>query len=448
MLAEHNPIAELIHKIQAKWIKEVSPFPHLQLVRWLYKPEEARLFEGFLQLEATPHGALPEVVVTLLTPFEGEDRHAGALYHDWMKALREDKAAQQLLTPEQLHAIEGVGAPGNGQPDASLRLLSMLRQFQQSLPGGDTPLVVALLPRSIHDLEGYRLWLIHLLKKGIPSQVTFMVFDHIGAYYLDSVVKKDPDHTKSLSVILDLDGAVSKIAKAGNPHSPQAGLNECILEMGKGVQQNSVATVDRWGERALLLTQRSGMKSLFATAHLVYAGMLFNFKQYEKIDALLQKGLQLATQGMAKEAGACKPLLIQAHGYSAASLQLQKKMTAAIAAFQRQGDTALEYQLPGLAINAYRQAYTLSKKQEPEQYPSLLQKAFDTGRQLTVEEQRTSALGMVAADLLEWYDARQRFDDMHQLDRDMKKILGDDWKETAKAGYEAAVRQATREAVT
>jgi hypothetical protein len=267
MLAEHNPIAELIHKIQTKWMKEATPFPHLKLVRWLIKPEEARLYEGFLKLESTEHGALPEMLVTMLTPFEREDNYAADLYADWMKALKADQKANQVLTVEQIAIVEAAGAPSSGQPDPDARLLKMLGLFQQQLIGGDTPFVLALLPRSIHDMEGYRLWLIRLLKKGIPAQVSLMVFDHIGAYHLDGVVKKYPEITKSLSVILDMDGAVSKIVKAGNPNAPEVKLNECILEMGKGVQQNNPAKVDEWGEKALQITQRSGQKSLFATAH-------------------------------------------------------------------------------------------------------------------------------------------------------------------------------------
>ena len=72
MLSEHNPIAELVHQIQQKWIDEASPFQNLKLVRWLIKPDEARLYEGFLKLESTEHGAIPEILVAMLTPFLNE----------------------------------------------------------------------------------------------------------------------------------------------------------------------------------------------------------------------------------------------------------------------------------------------------------------------------------------------------------------------------------------
>jgi hypothetical protein len=447
MLAEHNPIAELVHKIQSKWIKEVSPFPDLKMVRWLIKPEEARLYEGFLKLESTEHGALPEMVVTLLTPFENEYSHSSHLYNDWIKALQADQKAQQVLSPAQIAAIEGAGAPVAGAQDADGCLLAMLVRFREQLPDKTMPLVVALLPHSIHDMEGYRLWLMGLLKKGIPPLISFMIVDHIGAYYFDGVMKKYPDHTKSLSVVLDMDGAISKIAKAGNSNAPEAKLNECILEMGKGVQHNNLARIDEWGEKALLLTQRSGQKSLFATAHIVYAGMLFSFKQFDKIDGLLAKGLRLATQGLSKEAAACRPLLIQFHGYIAASNQLQKKMPAAIVGFEKQGDTAMEYALPGMAINAYRQAYTLSKKNVPEKYGDLLTKALNAGRAMPPEEQQSSQLGPVALDNLQWYELKQRWEEAKSIDQEFTALLGPQWKESAKDKHEVILPK-QREPVT
>lgn len=444
MLAEHNPIAELIHKIQSKWTKEASPFPHLKLVRWLIKPEEARLYEGFLKLESTEHGAIPEVLVTMLTPFIREDNYSLHLFNDWMKALKADKKAPQIITDEKMAAIEGAG-PQNNDHDA--QLLNMLVRFREQSIDKDMGLVVALFPHSIHDMEGFRLWLIRMLKKGIPANISFMIFDHIGAYYYDNVVKKFPEITKSLSVILDMDGAVSKIAKSGNSNAPEAKLNECILEMGKAVQHNNLAKLDEWGQKAVNITQRTGQKSLFATAHIVYAGMLFNFKQFEKVDALLAKGLHLATQGLKTEGAACRPLVIQFHGYMAASRQMQKKIPEAVAGYEKQGDAAMEYKLPGMSLNAYRQAYTLGKKGTPERYGELLEKALAAGKAMPVEEQQNSHFAVVALDVMQWHEIKQRWEEVKRIDQELTELLGPDWKQTAKNSYETQIIK-TREPVT
>ena len=82
---EHNPIAQLVNKIQQTWQEKISGRAELRFVRMLIKPEEARVYEGFCKLESSPHGRLPEVFVTQLTDFEAEDSFSGALIKDWLQ---------------------------------------------------------------------------------------------------------------------------------------------------------------------------------------------------------------------------------------------------------------------------------------------------------------------------------------------------------------------------
>jgi tetratricopeptide (TPR) repeat protein len=436
MLSEHNPIAELVHQIQKKWTDEVSPFPEFKMVRWLIKPEEARLYEGFLKLESTEHGAIHEVLVCMLSPFKSEETYSIDLINDWIKAFREDNKTQ-----EKLKAAKAVNSwnperfsPKPFFPDNTYdhQLLEMLSSFQQEMMDKSMRLVVALFPHSIHDMERYKRWLTTMLKMKIPKEITFMIFDHIGDDHFDEVFNKYPEITKSLHINLDLDGAISKISKMGDANSPEVKFRECILEMGQSLHKNDRKRLDEWGEKALLITQKSGMKSLFSTAHIVYAGMLFNFKQFDKIDALLTRGLSIAKQGLQLEGPSCKPLLIQYYGYIASSKQLQKKMDEAIYAFERQGDVAMEYQLPGMALTPYRQAYTLSKKHLSQRYDELLQKAFSVGSSMVVEEQSNSCFAAIAYDFLQWNEARQQWDEAEKIDLKLKEIFGNDWKVRAK----------------
>ena len=94
---EHNPITQLVNKIQQKWLDEISPNDHLKLVRWLIKPDQARLYEGFLRLESTPNGSLPEVTIVLLSEFEDKEMHSQRLAKDWIENFKKDTALQQAL---------------------------------------------------------------------------------------------------------------------------------------------------------------------------------------------------------------------------------------------------------------------------------------------------------------------------------------------------------------
>lgn len=434
MLAEHNPIAELIHQIQKKWTDEASPFPELKLVRWLIKPEWARLFEGFLRLESTEHGAIPEVLITLLTPFQNEYLYSRSLMKDWMQAFNDDHKTGAQFTKKNpgndWNADRFLAELSGSDPD--YQLLQIFSLFHTKMVNQQMRLVVALYPRSIESTEGFKRWLTKMLNTGIPEPITFMIFDHVGEFYFDKVFEKNPETTKSLYVNLDLDGAVKKIAKMGNPNSPEVKFRECILEMGESVQKNNLKQLQEWGEKGLQITQRSGLKGLFASAHIVYAGMLFNFKQYEKIDALLIKGLQIAKQGVKLNDVSCKPLLIQFYGYIAASKQLQKKNTEAIEAFEKQGDLAIEYQLPAMALMPYQQAYTLSRKSLPHRYEEILKKAFAAGKALSLEEQTNSSFASIASDFMQWQEGKQLWEEAKQTDNDLKIILGENWKEKAK----------------
>ena len=435
MLSEHNPIAELITQIQKKWIEEASPFPELKFLRWLIKPEEARLYEGFLKLESTEHGAIPEVLVAMLSPFKNEETYSLSLVNDWCKAYKEDKKTQEKLdakgmtntwNPETF--LAGSAAENVNHDDLFLKMIS---SFHKEMVDKSLRLVVALLPYSVYDMDGFKRWVVTMLKKEIPGEISFMIFDHIGEYYFDRLFDKYPDITKSLHVDLDLDGAVSKIAKMGNSNSPEVKFRECILEMGKSLQKNNLERLQEWGEKGLLVTQVSGLKSLYASAHIVYAGMLFNFKQFDKIDLLLTKGLVIAKQGLKLNDMSCKPLLIQFYGFIAASKQLQKQMTEAINMYEKQGDLATEYQLPAMALSPYQQAYTLSKKNMPDRYGELLQKAFSAGKSLEKEEQQYSNFAGIAHDLWEWLEGRQRWEEAQQVDDKLREIFGADWKTKA-----------------
>ena len=448
MLSEHNPIAELVHQIQQKWIEEVCPFPKLKLVRWLIKPDEARLYEGFLKLESTEHGAIPEMLVAMLTPFTSVANYPRQIIKDWANAYKNDTKTQEKIHSENIsYAWDPElfsAASETENNDCDLLLLNMLSDFQKGLPDKSMRLVVALFPHAIHDFDGFRYWLSAMLKKDLQQEISFMIFDHIGENYYDKVFEKNPDVTKTLHVNLNMDDAISKIAKMGDPNSPEVKFRECILEMGKAVQKNNQPAVDVWGEKALLATQQSGLKSMFASAHLVYAGMLFTFKKFDKIDGLLLKGLHITQQGIKLNDSACKPLIIQFYGYIAASKQLQKNMTEAIKMFEKQGDTAVAHQLPAMALTPYQQAYTLSGKKMQHLYDDLLKKAYSTGLSLKKEELANSSFNSIALDYYTWQKDRQQHSEAAETDNKLKEIFGADWKEKARqtlAQYESGAKQ-------
>ena len=91
MNTEHNPIAVLVSKIQHKWNAEVHPSNEYKLVRWIIRPEQARLYEGFLKLESSPHGSVPETFVVMLTAFNTKKNFSRELIGHWLEQYKEEK---------------------------------------------------------------------------------------------------------------------------------------------------------------------------------------------------------------------------------------------------------------------------------------------------------------------------------------------------------------------
>lgn len=202
-----------------------------------------------------------------------------------------------------------------------------------------------------------------------------------------------------------------------------------MLEMSKSTQKKDVNRLKTWGEKGLEATQRSGLKSMFASAHIVYAGMLFNFKEFDLIDELLQKGTTLAKQGLEAGDELCKPILIQSYGFQASSKQLQKKKEDAANLFCQQADTALEHGFPQQPLMAWWMAYNAIKKKDKDQYKEIVTKAYGFGSEQEKELLKSSCMPFIAADFYNINEDNREQEKCREIDEFMIELEGKNWRE-------------------
>ncbi|WP_299254530.1 hypothetical protein [uncultured Aquimarina sp.] len=434
---EHNPIAQLITTIQQKWIDEVSPNDHIQLVRWLIKPDQARLYEGFLRLESTPNGGLPDVPLVLLTAFESKETHSRKLIQDWIDTFKKDEKLQQDLDTKNLKFNWGVSEfetkLENENTDCDVLLLEMLSTFQKAMPNPQLPLTLSLYPYSVEETKDYDKWIDWLMQLGLPDKVRLMFFDYVEERYFDQLIKNHNDISTSLAVPLDLQGAINKIASAGDPNDPEVQFRQCMIEMSKSVTKKNVQRLHVWGKKGLTVTQKSGSKSAFATAHVIYAGMLFNFKEYKIIEELLQKGLAIAKQGLSGGDETCKPIIIQNYGYQASCKQLQKQKDKAADLFCKQADISIEYGFGPQALTAWWLGYNVIKKRDQKRYTDIVTKAYQFGVSLVPEMIKSTCLAYIAADYYNIVEKNREMNECDSIDIFMKEIEGEEWRSTVEA---------------
>ncbi|MFI8605653.1 hypothetical protein ACIGCP_14400 [Cellulophaga baltica] len=439
---EHNPVAQLVTEIQQKWLLEVSPNSHLQWIRWIIKSDQARLYEGFLKLESTPHGAIPDIPVVLLTPFENSNIHSKHLIRDWLDNFEKDQKTQEKIAKGQLNFNWNFQYFKTAIQDETTNfdhlLTELLKSFQEALPNSENHLTLALFPYTVQSPLDYKLWMDIILTLGLPIKTRLMVFDYEPENYLESLQIKFKSVSKSLIVPIDLEGAMKKIALTGNPNDPEVQFRQCMLEMGTSVAKNNRQRLHYWGKKGIEVTQKSGDKSSFATAHTVYAGMLFSFKEFDTIDKLLNQGLTIGKQALASGDQTAKAIVLQTYGFMASSMQLQKKLDAAADLFCKQAEVAISFQMVQQALAAYITAYTLIQKKLKKRYKEIVQQAYEFGKTLTIEQLKTSSLNIIALEYYNFSDKKIQF----SIDEFMTHLDGKDWKEklkTEQANFKAGI---------
>lgn len=428
---EHNPIAQEVNKIQQYWRKAVAGREDLRLVRMVIKPEEARLYEGFFKLESSAHGQLDEVFITHLTPFGGEDTFSAAIIKDWLETY---DASTELL---QEMETKGASLQWDATPYRNaaayqrqdVLLLQMLQSFREALPYQPRELVLVLVPRQVSDTKGLAAWLTGLLKKGIPAGIKLLVTDHVNKDYLLINDRPFPGQILSMHVPLELDKAVQRLATSGNPNDPEVNFRKCLFEMGNALKDKDIKRLHYWGQRMLDVTQKSGNKGLFATAHIAYAGMLFNFKRDPQLPLLLEKGGRIAKQGMQQGDPACLPLVIQFYGYQGAYAQIRRNFTEAIDWFLKQASFSEEHKFLPQAATAWYQAVELSRRKDSGRYHTLLELAYRAGLPMTDDEITSSVYCVLVGDYHDYVYANKLSGIVNEIEERMSRIFGKGWKE-------------------
>jgi tetratricopeptide (TPR) repeat protein len=356
---QHNPIAQIIDKMQACWLQQVQP--ETALVRWLLKAGDHRMYEGFCRLESSPHGRIDELFVFFYTPFQHAERYSRDVLENWLQEIKENQAAPGAdITRFDAEAFEKRLA-GADSCQSDILLLELMEQFRHLLAGPLRPLVLAILPKTIQSPAGMAQWINRFAQQEIPIGLRLLVFDHSSGNYWQPVFDQYPDRSVTLEMDLQLEEAIKAIATGGDPRSPDVQFRRCMYAMGEAAARKEVSTLHECGKKMLDIGAGSGQPNLHATAYITYAGMLFTFKAFDTVHPLLSKGIQLCQQAIAAGDTGIRPLLLQFYGYRAAAFQHQKDSKKAMECFLQQGREAVQYGLYAESIGAYHKAFLMAQ---------------------------------------------------------------------------------------
>ncbi len=428
MSNQHNAIAQRIDALRIKWQEKSGEYPDWKVARWLMEPSDVELYMGMLKLESSPYGRLPELFVAMFTPFDDPATFSRKLTSDWLETYDKQKEKNPELSWDIASLKDKLSLSEEEHPGDEL-LLETLHSFSQ-FSGTHEKLVLSLVPRHVRSFADYNDWLIRLHKKGLPDNVNLMLLDHTTDRHLERSIRETYPESFTLEPgDMDLKGAVEELATSGNPADPQVQFRKCLFEMSKAVSHNRPDDVHLWGERMLTVTQRTGNKTFFASAHLVYAGFLMHFKNEKKTVQLLDQGIRVVKPLASddREAGA---LLLQFYAYHGAQASMKKEYRDAFNWFMRQAETAEQTGLPEMAIGACKMAvYTAERKSKlQKEYLMAVQKGYQTGLQMSNEQLKVTEYAYLAHHYLINFEEKEPAKTEDLIKR-MTDLYGERWRE-------------------
>lgn len=430
----HNPITLAIASLQEKWQTETSDNDY-QLIRWLIKKEDLKIFNGFLHVEATSQGALEETFLILFTPFVEAHSYAYNLAKDLLALFEQElpvwddytrfQEQWELLSPEKHHEEENT------------YLLAAILQSFKKYRSEHSKLVFGLLPYAVTNERQYVDWVDKMLPL-LPEDVALMVVDDPRNEKFQRLFNKQEKERITIHATdcFNTEDVYKQLATAGNPDDPQVAFRQCVFAMGEAAQKGNKQRVYDWGEKALACTQGSGDKLLWASAHVVYAGFLFGFKSTEKINKLLDGGMNILYPLLDAEETqvAASGLLGQFYGYKAAYLNMDGDHEASILWFEKQADLFVQYKQEILSIGAFQNALFVASKHNRAKVGEIAEKAFPIGYAQEDESLGGSGFAVIAYHYLQICDEKEK----KGIDDRMQHLFGEDWKTSAKKNFASA----------
>lgn len=424
---EHNPVAIRIGKIQKIWKDKVLPYNYKYINIFAYH-EDMSMVEGFLKLEASQYGSIQAVFHIMLTPFDEANSFSYHFIKHWIEEFEKEKQKHPSLVWKNLESIKSEFLLLNkNSTESDLFLIKIIEDYRESFVP-DIPFYLGVKPSKISNIDRFAKWFEHFLPL-LPKDVAILTVDVYEKKQYGQFLSIAKEKGKNLIIpSLNMSGAYSELMTQGNPKDPQVEYRKCMLEMGKATGEKKLETLHHWGERMLKVTQSTGDRTFWASAHIIYAGFLLNFSQFDLIDKFLNKGIRIVSSEEKEES---TMLLLQFYTMKGTAYNIQNETEKAMGSFIEQITLAKEKNIPFAQIQGYQYLLMIATPSNLQNYKLHVKNAYQCGIELDDEMLKSLNFGFIADIYLEqWASESQTL--FYEMSERMERIYGEDWKNTIK----------------
>jgi hypothetical protein len=443
---EHNPITVRLDEMVSVWKKNVQP--HHALIRWMLQPEDYRMYEGFCRLEASPHGKLDNLFVFFYTHFTDAQTYSHALMQNWLQEYDDPKQRKMLETAgfknEWDLTVYRQAVNDNNYAACDALLHDMIQSYRNFFNQPQIPFVFGVMPKQTNSVQQFSEWINTWMQQAKPEDTALLVYDHVKSNYWGEVFEQYASQAVTLQHDLRMQQAIRQIATAGAATDPYAFFRKCMFEMGDASLKKNQPLLNEWGEKAIECGKKTADKTLLATAYITWAGMLFNFKDHNRINELLDTGIRLCQQGITAGNEAMKSLLLQFFIYKGADCQLQKERKEALQWYMKAGDEAVVFGFATQAVSAYYKAYIFANyKNYNDEKLLACEKALQLTPKLSDEEIQASEYPFMA---FEYMQLKPNGALVQPVNEKMVNVYGEDWQKVVEELKQNYTKQKLRQA--
>ncbi|CVK17226.1 hypothetical protein Ga0061079_1262 [Apibacter mensalis] len=358
---EHNPIALRINRIQQKW-KDKIQGKNYKVVRFLLEDEDdLPLINGFYKLESSIYRSIDEVLVVMLTDFVNSNEYSYLLAKDWIGEYEKNLSKHPNLPWKEFSEYKEKLQQANPEQLQGRLLIDLLSSYQKCMPNQTENLRIGIIPRKISSYQDFAKW-IEKFAMQLPQGIGIVLTDYTQNLYYSRLMNNSNFSGCSLTVeSQNMKDAYEELIKSGNPADPQVKFNTCMLEMGKKASEQNKKGVYHWGKKLLEIGQSTADKSIWASAHLIFAGFLFGFKDVN-IHPLLDKGIAICQSQLKNNDTSSLSILLQLYNYKASYYSIENKPAKAWECFIKSTEEAMHHQHIMEAISSCKNAIIVAEK--------------------------------------------------------------------------------------
>ncbi|MCL9807657.1 hypothetical protein NAT51_19195 [Flavobacterium amniphilum] len=430
---EHNPIAVRIGKISKLWANTRDKRPQGRFFQVICNQEDFILVNGFIQIEASEHGKSNDSFLMFSVDFDNESQFLTDFINEWFTAFDRDLEKYPNWHWEDFERLKKDYRvlPDNNPGTLNKFLTELLVSFKKFEAKKENLIIIGLVPKKVSDNNSYN----SFLKKTITSisnDYGLMVIDFYGKEkHTELVSDLDLSGAQILVPDQNMAGSYKELATQGNPNNPQVKFRKCLFEIGESAAENNRKQVHYWGKQMLDVTQSTGDRSFWASAHLIYAGFLFQFKDDDSIFKLLDKGIRIS-EAEYKNNKQAAGTLMQLYSYKASYYSIIGKKDEAVQNFVKQSQIAEDVEMIEQMILANIYALLVIKNENNDLYKKIITKSFQKGYLLSDGLLKVINFAFITERYLDLDTHEITFSEKLQIEDRMKSIYGNDWREYAK----------------